>query len=268
MRTRITRRRLLFAAVISLGLVLVGAELLVLTATGRKLALGPAEQLGADDFLFERLSDSDQGVRAAAVTAVVRRGPQAVPALVARLDSPAAQDRGTAAYMLGAIGPPAVDAVPALLRTAAADPNGGLRETAGTAVGLIARGHPAVTSEVLLMLESPDEDRRLTAISAVSVMTDPRAVPALAKLLKHPDPKVREDAAEALGGFEPAAAVAALPALVETLDDPVARVRGEAAEAIEPILRDRPAGLTPELEAKAKAGLAKLRPAAGQPNDD
>jgi len=84
-------------------------------------------------------------------------------------------------------------------------------------------------------------------------------------LLKHPNPRVREETAETLGGLG-GDARPAVPALIDALADPDPEVREEAAEALENYVHG--AGMTdPELAGRANAAIARFRgePAPGEP---
>ncbi len=228
MRIRITRRRILFAAVLILGAVLIGAEFYLLSPAVRIAAIGAAESIGADEFLAGRLSDHDLKVRANAREAVLRRGAKAVPALVERLNDPNPGNRSNAAAVLAQMGPAAAAAIPALRRRAVEDDDESVLENAGEALGRVAREDAEVVLELLAMLEAPADSNRLAAIRAAARIDDARAVPLLIRSLSHLNPKVREEAAEALGeiGEESAPAI---PRLIELFDDPNLSVRGEGA---------------------------------------
>jgi HEAT repeat protein len=256
MRFGTTRRRLLFVAILGLGIVLIVTETYLLSPSVRSVVVAGAERVGADDYLVGRLSDRDLRVRGDASEALVRRGAKAVPALVARLDDPDPGNRRSAASTLARIGPAAVEAIPALLRLAMEDDDEGVLETAGQAVGVVARDHPGTVSDILVMLESPADSSRLAATRAAACLDDPRAVPPLMASLKHANPKVREEAAESLGSLGKLA-TPALPALIEVLDDPEDEVRSEAREAIAKILKNGSDGLDAELVARAKRSLEK-----------
>ncbi|MDB5306595.1 MAG: repeat protein [Gemmataceae bacterium] len=257
MRPHFTRRRLLFAAVIGFGVLLVGAELYLMSPTVRKAAVDGAERIGADGYLVGRLSDHHTEVRLAASEALCRRGSTAVPALVAGLDDPHPGNRSTAAFILGRIGPAAGDAVPVLLRRATTDEDEDVREAAGRAVGRIGRDLPATVTELLAMLESADDPSRIAAVRAVGFVGDPRAVPPLIASLRHANAKVREEAADALGQMG-AGSAPAIPALIEALDDPAPEVRGEAREAIEQLIRGGQVAVDADVVARVRAALATV----------
>jgi HEAT repeat protein len=140
----------------------------------------------------------DRERRRLAVPALVRMGPAALPALVAALDRSDDPGRGTAAALLGGLGPAAAPAVPKLVKLLAPQDDEGVRRAAAEALGQIG---PAARE----------------------------AVPALAPLLRDPDDGVRSAAFQALGRLGPAAAEA-VPALIDALADPARRA--PAAEAL------------------------------------
>ena len=259
MRTRVTKRRLLFAAIIALAVLFVGLEVFLLSPGVRRLFVGGAERAGADDFLVGRLSDRDTDVRGAASEALVRRGEKSVPALVCELDDPDPQARSLAAHVLGRIGPAAHDARTALLRVATADPADFVREQAARTLGEIGRDDPAATDDLVRMLEAGDAAERVAAARAVAFVGDgaARAVPGLTRALGDPDAKLREEAAEALGGIG-APSKPAVPALLDLLRDPDPKVRSEADEALRKI-SFKLDGSDP-LVARITAALEQARP--------
>ena len=253
-----TRRRLMFAAILGIGCILIIVELYLLSPPVRTIAVAGAEWVGADEFLIGRLADRDLKVRADAGEALVRRGAKAVPALIASLGDPEPENRRSAAAILARIGPAATEAIPALLRLAIEEEDEGAQEAAGQALGIVARDQPGPVQEILALLESPSDPSRLAAIRAAAVLGDPRAVSPLIASLKHANPKVREEAAEALGDLGTVAAQG-LPALIEALTDPEPEVRSEARDAIAKMIKGGPTSLDSELFSKASLALEKAR---------
>jgi HEAT repeat protein len=269
-RLRISRRRFLFGAAIACGAILIVTELYFISASVRMVFINGAEVVGADSYLAGMLTDRDLQVRSEANEALVRRGARAVPALVAKLSDPDPGKRRAAASTLAKIGPAASDGIPALLRVAVEDADENVLETSGQALGVVARDHPSIVLELLGMMESPSDSKRLAATRAAARLDDARAVPLLIHSLKHSNPKVREEAAESLGELK-AKAVAAIPALLESVDDPSAEVRSEANQAIAKIVNKAgPNAIDPVLMAKAKAVLEKavIAPPKPMPDDD
>jgi HEAT repeat protein len=269
-RLRISRRRLLFGAAIACGAILIVTELYFISASVRMVFISGAEVVGADSYLAGMLTERDLHVRSEASEALVRRGARAVPALVAKLSDPDPGKRRTAASTLAKIGAAASDGIPALLRVAVEDGDESVLETSGQALGVVARDHPNFVLELLALMESPSDSKRLAATRAAARMDDARAVPLLINSLKHANPKVREEAAESLGELK-AKAIAAIPALLESLDDPSAEVRCEANQAIIKVInKAAPNAIDPALLAKAKKAVVKtvIAPLKPMPDDD
>jgi HEAT repeat protein len=84
--------------------------------------LGPEAKPAVPE-LLHALQDPASGVREAAGDALKRIGPEAVPALVVALTANKAEERESAAWALGSIGPAAQDAVPSLRGLSANDPS-------------------------------------------------------------------------------------------------------------------------------------------------
>jgi HEAT repeat protein len=256
MRIGFTRRRLLVAVCLSLCLVLLGLELFLLSADVRTLALVAAEWLGADEFVIARLDDRDLQVRNSAGEVLKRRGEKAVSALILALDDPEPENRRAVAAALASIGARAKEAIPALVHSATEDEDEGVQETAGKALGIVARDHPEKVDEILILLDSPTDSEKLAAIRAAAWLNDRRALSPLVVALKHTNPKVREEAAEALGDLR-VLAIPALPALIEVVGDPVPAVRSEAGEAIAKILKVKPGLIDPHVMTAAKEALER-----------
>jgi HEAT repeat protein len=161
---------------------------------------------------------------------------------------------------LGRIGPPARDGLPTLKERARSDPAPEVRRAAISAIASVGDGDSESISALVAILESADDDGRLAA--ARTLGGDPKckvaeAIPALARRLKDPSAKVREQAAESLGAMAPVSAPA-VPALTEALRDSQAEVRAEAAEALERLAAyARPA--VPELMAALNDPDPKVR---------
>jgi HEAT repeat protein len=268
-RLRITRRRLLVLAAITIGAGLIGTELYYLSPSVRLVFVNAAEELGADEFLVGRLSDRDLKVRSEAGDALVHHGAKAVPALVAKLNDPDPGHRRSAATTLAKMGPEAIESYPVLWRLATEDKDEGVLETTGQALGMVAKGDSKKVLELLATMESTTDAARLAATRAAARLEDARAVPLLIASLKYNNPKVREEAAESLGEMK-ALSVTALPALLECLNDPVTEVRGEAIQSIAKVIKASPNSIDPELLAKAKMVVesAPVVRNAPKPDDD
>src|SRR5262245_59498287 len=116
MKARPPRKRLLFGLVILVGAGLVMGELYVLSGAVRAATVPVLAGDGCFDTLVGLLTDDDRDVGDAAQGALIKAGPRAVPALVRGLDSDDPLRRSSSAITLGRIGPPAIDAAPALRR--------------------------------------------------------------------------------------------------------------------------------------------------------
>jgi HEAT repeat protein len=93
--------------------------------------------------LTAALNDTEYRVRASAAESLVKIGPgPVIPGMIKALDSPDVPIRANAAVVLGAFGPDAKAAVPALAR-ALKDQNLRVRELAGEALNRIAATGPA-----------------------------------------------------------------------------------------------------------------------------
>jgi len=126
-----------------------------------------------------------------------------IPALIAALKDNDPQVRTVAAKTLGALGPDAQEAVPALAE----------------------------------LLSTEDVIPAARALASIGFSAR-EAVPALIKLLNNKEGDVRWNAARALGDIGPEAK-AAVPKLIERLADPDAGVREHAAEALGLWVRNR-----------------------------
>jgi len=160
--------------------------------------IGPTARRAAPA-LVEALHDSDAELRANAARALVSAGPQPgapLPALLEALRSTETFVRAWAALSLGQIGPGAAEAVGPLL-TALQDDEASVRSAVGLALSRIG----------------------------------PPAVPALVKALHHVNPRVRMEAARALGSMGMGSRRALAP-LKETLRDEAGEVGRAAAGAL------------------------------------
>lgn len=193
--------------------------------------------------LIEALKDPQVRGRAAAI--IGRIGPpakEAVPALIATLEDKNSQTRAEVLFALAAIGPDAKAAVPAIVQSIQ-DQDINVRYGACYALGKI--GPAAVTAKPELTENLTQADQFLAMTSAWALaqidpqcsVTAPKSVPVLVKALAEPEPMVRIHAAESLGRLGPLAKQA-VPALKQTaLEDENADVRAAADTAIRAIAK-------------------------------
>ena len=202
-------------------------------------------RLGGPSLAALRGKLTDPAVRTNVLAILAGLGPAAKPALddiVKELDDPDADHAGEAAVAIGAIGPEAAAAVPALRRLvgdAAKAP--GLRYSAAYALGRIGPAAQEADPELRKLAESEDELMATVAIwAALKVAPQDkslfeRAVPLLRRALRGDREMVRLEAAVALGDIGPAAATAIPMLELVAEDDPVKGVRNAAAEALKKI---------------------------------
>lgn len=163
-------------------------------------AQGPAAASAAPS-LIERLADPDEAVAEAARLALGRIGSAAVRPLTRALAHPSAQVRLGAVRALGALGPAARAAGPALAKILERK-DSPRRAVAAWALGQL-RWTEALPA-LLAALESPERDLRDSAKFALARIGK-AAVPGLMAKLDHEDLNVRVYAVEALGAIGPAA---------------------------------------------------------------
>lgn len=149
--------------------------------------------------LMACLGDRARAVRVAAMDALVRMGPAAVPAVRRALDA-AAADRGTD-----------VVALQALLRVAAALVDSSMR------------------APLVALVGHADGTMRAGAARALGALGGPHAQTCLAGAVSDPDAHVRATAARMLGAVGPSGVEGPLAAL---LDDPDRRVAAAAARTL------------------------------------
>jgi HEAT repeat protein len=206
------------------------------------LGTGPQDALrnglrAALPALGKSLSDPDVRVRLAAVTALDLMGQDAAPAARAlnhALKDPDIFVRWAAARALGNIDPAdGKIAVPNLGRLLF-DPDLDPRLAAAATLEHYGRDATAAVPDLIRATSVGDAEIRIAVIHAIEAIgaDDARsAVPALAQALSDPDDRVRQAAAEALGGFG-SVAKSAEPALRRALDDKEPTVRRAASSAL------------------------------------
>jgi hypothetical protein len=191
--------------------------------------------------LASAVGEGDPGSRWRAAQRLGALGPSAaaaVPALTAALGDGSAEVRWRAAEALGLIGPPSRDAVPALAQ-ALGDSDPLVSAEAAKALGLLGRAAASAVPRLAEGLRSRDTAYRREAAKALARM-GPAAEPALGALveaLKDKDKFVRAQAARAIGLVGPAARDA-VPALTALSRDPELVVSREAQAALRAIVGD------------------------------
>jgi HEAT repeat protein len=248
----------------------VGAELRALL--GR--ALG---QLGIDDpaaaeapEAVDRLAaiiadskDSDPFIRDLALQELERLGPDetVIDALIDALREN--RGAGTAALVLGRLGPAAARAAPALLPYLR-DPDAGAN--AILALGQLRVRDQEIIDALTALLAEADNPQRAMAAAALGELDAVAAVSQLANALSAEDKYTRLLAARSLGGMgvQAAAAVPALTALLEGSDVDLRRAGVEALGSIGAPARTAVPPIARQLQAanprlKASATLALLR---------
>ncbi|HEX5138793.1 MAG TPA: HEAT repeat domain-containing protein [Planctomycetota bacterium] len=175
--------------------------------------------------------------RIMAASLLARLGPEAthaVPALAKALKAKDRGVRGMAAIALGRIGPGAKDALVPLDR-ALSDRDVRVRVAASLAIFGITGDTAAPTRVLFATLKSPDPDVRAMVAEAFDEMGTP-ILGLLERSLENPDEATREAAAQTLGAMGPGA-IEAKPALLRALEDKSEAVRAAAAAALQEIER-------------------------------
>ena len=166
----------------------------------------------------------------------------AIPALVTALGDKSAEVRREVLYALAAIGPDSRQALAAVVRSLASDPDAATRHAAAYALGTLG---PAAKDAVPALRKSLEaDDRFLVMVSAWALAKiEPKSVeiaelvlPILIESLKSEQEPVQLEAADALGSLG-ALAAEAVPALTASLDDDDESVRKAAAAALAKIQR-------------------------------
>ena len=263
MKIRFRKKHILLALVGLLGVVLIGVEVFVLSPDARIGYIGVLERARAWDSLVGMLDDDHQDVRIAASEGLVRNGVAGVAALIRGLDQTSERGRSQAVFTLQRIGSLARDALPALKRCMISDKSEQVRELAAHSWGVVGRDDPNTVVELLELLDSGDDAGRTAAARAVPSLGDEdrrRAMPYLIPLLKHSNPLIREESAEALGSLGRDARTA-IPALIDALGDANLKVRAEVEEALEHIIRS-PNWDDPALTTLVQTALDKSKAAA------
>ena len=174
--------------------------------------------------LGELLADQDPDMRWTAAEALGKIGHRSSrTALIAALRDQEARVRAAAALSLGRIGE--AESAPALVQSLA-DPAEMVRVAAAMALGEL---EPSPSSEALVLtgFRRPDDAERLAAGWALLGFGTVSFSQELIKMLREPNPRIRQVAAAILGESGDARAIPPLLTLLQS--DRVADVRSEAA---------------------------------------
>jgi HEAT repeat protein len=226
------------------------------------IVLGWLDFEGVTDALAGLLAHG--GVREHAVDALVRRGPAAVPALLAELESGPDDARTAAAAALGRIG--SAQAVPALIGALSAE-----RELAVvSAAALAGIGDRAAFEPLVALLGSPQPGVRHAAVAALNSIGHPDMPRTVRALLDDGNDHVRESAARIAGYFGYAECFDAMLALCGDEHEPVRRAAVEnIAFFAEPragaAVQDALASSAAPVRVAAARAAAHLPPAQGVP---
>jgi HEAT repeat protein len=191
--------------------------------------------------LSRGIDDPVYRVRLASLDILESLETKAAPAANALAGSLADQNkfvRWEAARILGKIGKTEPNAVAGLARMLGDDSDLDLRKEAAETLAIYGPKGRRAAPALLAAMRSDDDDLLLRVMRALSSIGKnalgrdfPRAVDALVRALRDPDPRVRQVAAETLGGFGNAANRAA-GALQRALKDENTDVRRAAGEAL------------------------------------
>ena len=181
-------------------------------------------------------------VRPRAAAIIARIGPpakEAVPALIAALGDKSPETRNEVLFALAAVGPDAKEAVPAITQ-AMKDPDMKVCYVACYALGKIGPAAASAKAELAEHLAGDDHFFCMASAWALAQI-DPKdaelaakSVPVLIQALEEPDPPTRLHAAEALGLLGPLAGDAAA-ALKKLQSDPDKAVREAAVGALKAV---------------------------------
>jgi HEAT repeat protein len=192
--------------------------------------------------LAQGLHDPDLRARRAAIDVLETLGPAAAPAANALIDALSDRDRfvrWAAARTLGKISPVQADAAVPSLAQLLDDSDMDLRLAAMTALERYGKASRLVVPDLVRAVGSTEADLRIAAIRVLEAVGSPynvSAVPALADALGDANPRVRRQAARALGKIGPGARSVA-DSLRKALQDDDADVQKAASEALLDIMR-------------------------------
>ena len=189
---------------------------------GSIAAVAAAAGSGADGQVD--LLGGNRAARAEARRAITEAGPQAVPALLRRIEDPLFSVRWEVVNLLGWIGDPS--AVEPLVERVLGDPNPHVRWRSLWALRAI--GEPSVPDRFAASLGEADSIRWNAAVG-LSMFGDARSLPLLTARIADDDPWIRWEAVNALGRVHDGRTSARL---VELLDHPHLRTRQEAVMSL------------------------------------
>lgn len=224
------------------------------------LAAGKGEAVPVCVWLLEHAPEPEVQWRAADALRLIGKpdATAAGPVLVKALDDPDPLVRGAVVQAVGALAPDVPGAVPALVRLF---PD-------VQAVGAVANFGPAGAEAVprlIELLRHPDSKVRWNAARTLGKIGEP-ALPAVPELVAvmgtDPDALAREHCAESLGQIGPKA-VSAIPALVKALADPEPKVRRDAVRSLGQFGPAAKAAL-PDVKARTKDENERVREAAAK----
>lgn len=206
------------------------------------LAFTPGDsRAAASNSLLETLEDEDALVRLAAAHSLVILGlfvDPAVAVIVTELENPDETIRGTAAYRLRSAGPKGAAGIPAIVRVVRLkkDEAHAWKAAFWTLKAIGAAAVPTIT----IQLQHADPKVRADAVETLGFMHEAAAsvVPEMMRLLDDPDAEVRLAAVSALAELGPVAgrAVSNLEDVIRVDDDQ--RVRMRATYALKEIAMD------------------------------
>lgn len=222
------------------------------------LAAGKAEAVPVCVWLLEHATEPEVRWRAADALRLIGKPDAAAagPVLVKALDDPDPLVRGAVVQAIGALAPGVPEAVPALVRLF---PD---VQAIGAVANFGLAGAEAIPRLVEL-LRHPDSKVRWNAartLGKIGELTPPEVQELVAVMGADPDALVREHCAESLGQIGPKAVVA-VPALVKALSDPEPKVRRDAVRSLGQLGPAAKAALA-DVKARTKDENERVREAA------
>lgn len=195
-----------------------------------KQALKTLENKSIDEIIKELSAPGADNRRSAALILgnTKKKDKRIVPALIKTLNDPDSDVRWNVAKALGKIGDP--QAVPALIE-GCEDPDKDVREDMVEALGWI--GDKRAVKPVIKSLDDEYLSVRMAAAEALGTLKDPRAIPPLVKALKDSHPEVRKDAAKALAKIGNKSVIKPLEQLKNDPDETVRQAVQESLKALE-----------------------------------